>query len=479
MLLANSYPTATAPSAAAYLSHRLDALDRRDDVEVVAGALVPRYSMSATAVRRTLRKPGARALTVSADAKSMLHQVECEWGLSDIIAGRRGRRPTQALLRATHEVGLLLRSVHPWRPDVVFAHGMYTLPAGEVGRRVAGYLGVPLVVAMHGSDVTRVMSGDPYAARETLDEAGATIYVSVALRAAARSLGAPFGRSHVIPNGIDPAIFAPPAPDAGSVEADSGEPPPVEPQPVEPPPAASPSVETPSVETPPVETPPVETPPVEPLPVASPSGEPPSVAPESVEPRPLRLLYVGNLVQVQGADRLPGIVEAVRRRVPGTRLHVVGDGPLRPSLDLLLGDAVTFHGTLPPAQVADQMRAADVVLVPSRTEGWGRVATEALACGTPVVASAVGGLLEAVGDPGRLVREGPGYIKDFANRVVRCAGTGVGHAPTPWTWDQVVDAELAVLRSVLPQLPAEPVPEPVVDVPPAPTNASGASSSGA
>ncbi len=69
---------------------------------------------------------------------------------------------------------------------------------------------------------------------------------------------------------------------------------------------------------------------------------------------------------------------------------------------------VEFLGWLGHAGVAAQLNAADVVVMPSRWEGFGLVAIEAMRAGKPVVASAVGGLIEIVVDgvTGRLVPAG-------------------------------------------------------------------------
>lgn len=106
---------------------------------------------------------------------------------------------------------------------------------------------------------------------------------------------------------------------------------------------------------------------------------------------PPHILYVGRLSEEKGVREL---AEAAR----GLPLVVVGDGPLRS----LFPSAVGF---VPPAEVGSYLERAAVVVCPSRREGYGIVARQAMAYGRPVVATAVGGLLDAVidGETGILV----------------------------------------------------------------------------
>lgn len=114
-------------------------------------------------------------------------------------------------------------------------------------------------------------------------------------------------------------------------------------------------------------------------------------------------------------------IEAERR----SRLVLLigGEGPERPRLeakaaDLGLGDQVRFLGRLSEERLPDVYRAADLCVVPSLAlEGFGLVVLEALACGTPVIASDVGGLAEALGDLDPSLIVPPGDVDRLTLRI--------------------------------------------------------------
>lgn len=142
------------------------------------------------------------------------------------------------------------------------------------------------------------------------------------------------------------------------------------------------------------------------------------------------LLFVGRIQPLKGADlalrclaELPGAATLVVVGGPSgadgvaelERLHVL-------ARDLDLADRVRWVSPQPHEALADWYRSADVCLVPSRSESFGLVALEAAACGTPVVATNVGGLRSLV-DDGQT-----GYLVDvrtasaFAEPVERLLG---------------------------------------------------------
>ncbi|WP_313814581.1 glycosyltransferase [Glutamicibacter sp.] len=121
----------------------------------------------------------------------------------------------------------------------------------------------------------------------------------------------------------------------------------------------------------------------------------------------LHLVYAGRLQPLKGAHLLLQAIGIARKEKPQVRITVSLFGASSGSADYNLEeicrqeeveDLVRFFGPLEPRQLATVFANADVVAVPSLSETFGLVAAEAQACGTPVIANAVGGLNYAVSD---------------------------------------------------------------------------------
>lgn len=161
-----------------------------------------------------------------------------------------------------------------------------------------------------------------------------------------------------------------------------------------------------------------------------------AVAPVEEEPPPrgrgdtLRLVYAGRLEPIKGVDLLVDALAAPELAVSAWTLDLVGDGSLAGALRervrrLRLGERVRFHGRLELAACAAVQRAADVLVLPSRFDGWGAVVNEACEQGLAVVATdAVGAarllrasapeLVVPAGDPRALAAAIAGLLRDRA-----------------------------------------------------------------
>lgn len=133
------------------------------------------------------------------------------------------------------------------------------------------------------------------------------------------------------------------------------------------------------------------------------------------------IVYVGRLSHEKGVDTL---VDAVGR-LPNAVLHVLGTGPAMEALERRASDVaagrVRFHGHLPKTAVLDRVRESAVAAMPSRChENQPMAVLEAFACGVPVVASALGGLPELVGDGerGYVVPNEPGALAAALHRLL-------------------------------------------------------------
>ncbi len=199
-----------------------------------------------------------------------------------------------------------------------------------------------------------------------------------------------------------------------------------------------------------------------------------------VGPGPV-IVFAGRLQRLKGPDvAIRSVARAVRADPEATRglTLVMAGGPSGPGLGWShpeeirrfaeaegVADRLVLHPPVPHDELPALLSAADVVLVPSRSESFGLVALEAQACGVPVVASDVGGLrhLVADGEGGFLVPVGD--VEAFAERIlrilrdpslaVRLRRAALEQARR-FDWDATTDRALAVYAELLPSLRDEP-----------------------
>jgi glycosyltransferase involved in cell wall biosynthesis len=188
-----------------------------------------------------------------------------------------------------------------------------------------------------------------------------------------------------------------------------------------------------------------------------------------LSPRAKVILFVGNLEPRKQVDVLLRVMAQVGDQMPEARLIVVGSGESAGAHDqtaalaslareLGITDRVRFVGRLPDERLLDAYAAADVFALPSSSEAQGIVALEAMACGLPVVASGVGGLLGTVdqGKTGFLVP--PADVHALARRILEvlcdaqrqaAMGEAARAAVQRFAWSRAIEATLDVYREVL------------------------------
>ena len=247
-----------------------------------------------------------------------------------------------------------------FRPDIIY--GSWAYPDGwaaiELGRRA----GLPVVIRVHGSDIN-LLDQHPDRKRgtcEALWSADAVIAPSADLAKRVIGLGVIAARTHVVINGVDAGLFH-----FGARSEALGR-----------------------------------------LRLAS---------------APPIILFVGNLIPIKGVDTLINACGKLAADKIAFSCYVVGQGPLKSHLDhqiraAELIDRVKLLGPKPHNQLPDWYRAANVLVLPSHSEGMPNVLLEAAACGTRFIASNVGGIPELVqGRNGRLVP--PADIEALAQAI--------------------------------------------------------------
>ena len=230
------------------------------------------------------------------------------------------------------------QAVQEFRPDVIFVPWAY--PDGWAALELSRQAGLPVAIKVHGSDIL-LLPRYPARHRGTADAlqgASCVIAVSKDLAQRVADFGVDPGRIEVVYDGIDLDVFHP-GPRSAARER------------------LSLDLDEPFV------------------------------------------LFVGNLIALKGLEVL---LDACGRLIAGNlrfACHLVGDGPLRARLEQAIRSKglegyIRLHGALPNEQLPDWYRSANVLVLPSYSEGVPNVLLEAAACGTPFVSSRVGGIPE-------------------------------------------------------------------------------------
>jgi len=234
-----------------------------------------------------------------------------------------------------------LRLVRRKNIRLVYAH--WVLPAGLTGAAVSWFLKVPLVAHAHGSDInvySRKNFFFRFLARFVLKRSSRILAVGRdLLRTLENEFGVPRHKLAFVPPVIDGASFHP-----GSKQK--------------------------------------------------------ARAKLGIKRDAFVLLYVGDITSAKGADSLCSVASGIIESFPCTRFIFLGDGPLRPALRDAVGsrNKISLPGAVPNEIVADHMRAADLLVLPSMTEGRPVSILEAMHIGLPVVAARVGDVPEMIDD---------------------------------------------------------------------------------
>lgn len=295
------------------------------------------------------------------------------------------------------QLKLIEKEINIKEYDLIHAHWSY--PEGYIARELKEKYKIPYIITAHGSDIHTNMEKDNNVKKLTLsalEAADKVLFVSKALLGKAKNLGYSGHNSCVVYNGVDRNIFKPK--NKKLIKQELG-----------------------------------------------------------IKDTHKVVGFVGNLVSVKRADKIPEIFKNINKLNKNITYVIVGDGPFK---DYILdkckdkGINIVFAGRVVPDKVAYYMNSMDVMILPSRNEGFGNVIIEANACGVAVVGSDAGGIPEAVGNAGVIVKDGNEFEKRFAEAVVELLDKDIDinkliERTYEFDWSNIVQKELEIYKKVL------------------------------
>ena len=288
-----------------------------------------------------------------------------------------------------------------WDFDVIDAH--YYYPDGVAAVEVASRLGKPVVVTGRGTDINLIPQYERQRTMilEAADKADASITVCQALKDEMIHLGADDKKISVLRNGVDLDAFKPLDRDSIRTEMDL---------------------------------------------------------------RGTIILSVGHLIGRKGHD----LAIQAMQHLPDATLLIAGDGPEEKALKALatklnLNDRIQFLGRLPHEYLPRLYNAADILVLASSREGWPNVLLEAMACGTPAVASPVWGAGEVITAPEAGMLADQRTVDSIANALKTVLATPPTRAQTrayaeQYSWADTITGYKSLLANVITQYPLNKTP---------------------
>lgn len=294
-----------------------------------------------------------------------------------------------------NRVKCIEKSVDLIKYDLIHAH--WTFPEGFIAKKIKDKYGIPYIITAHGSDIHTNPFKDANIKKytvEALENADKVIFVSKGLLNSAKQIGYSGKNSVIMPNGIDVKQFR-------ILNKDKIK--------------------------------------------------------QDLELTNKVIGFVGNLEKVKRVDKLPEIFKYINDVNKNIDFLVVGEGTLKENIIKECKKKnlkVKFVGRINPDEVPNYMNACDIIILPSRNEGFPCVVLEANACGVPVIGSNNGGIPEAIDNYKMIVEEGIDFEKRFSQKVMSYIDNvqdenKLRNKSLIYSWDKVVEKECLIYKKIM------------------------------
>lgn len=278
--------------------------------------------------------------------------------------------------------------------DYSLLHAHRAFPEGYAAMLIKKRYGIPYIVTSHGGEIHSSLTDLKKYIPLILNESCKSIFVSKALMEEAIKIGFSGETGIVIPNGVDTSLFRPL--NKSEIKKELG-----------------------------------------------------------IDKNTKCVGFVGNLVPVKRADKLSDIFHKISSIFPKTNFVVVGDGYLRKQIESETKDLkILFTGRLHPEEVPYYMNSMDVMILPSRNEGFGAVVIEANSCGVPVVGANVGGIPEAIGNNKMVIDQGFDFEQRFSERVCKVLSSSISQEKlsakaSKYDWKNIAKKEIELYETLI------------------------------